>query len=234
VLCPDAGTRDCRNAFVWDTRQVPEGSYWLVAINHDPPFLTSSVSAGPVRIHHGAGAPPPSVVVLRPDGRGTFDRSYPVVLWATGTGALRFTLSYAPSDQVVSSPPPTQPLLTAAALVAQLDGTYRYDWDLTPLPGPRAYFLEVEVTDDQGRRARSQSRYQLAVYHPPDAGTSVDASVTDLGAPPASGSGGCEVEGAPSEPRWAAPLVGLALALAWLWRSGRTVDLPAPSSKEHP
>src|SRR5262249_18348120 len=65
VSCDDGGTRWCDNSIDWDTSQVPDGVYWLVATNTDPPYFVYNQSSAPVRVSHGASKPPVAIV-LRP------------------------------------------------------------------------------------------------------------------------------------------------------------------------
>jgi hypothetical protein len=88
VVCPDAGPRDCRDAFAWDTHALPDGTYWVIAVDYDPPFDVYSVSETPVRVAHGGAPAPPAVVVIPPDGIGVADRAYTI----DGLGAAPLTL----------------------------------------------------------------------------------------------------------------------------------------------
>jgi hypothetical protein len=229
VVCdPDAGSRAgmCGNSLVWDTSLVPEGSYFIIALNNDPPFQLYNVSDGPVRVVHGTHTPGPSVVVLRPDGTGSFDTSYRTQWLAVGTGPLTIDLSWG-YDEFGLVLNPTTPLATNLQAPLAPDGTQYYDWDVSQLMNMELYFLRVRATDGMGRTAYSDSRLGLNVYHPPpdlsapvDSGIilvphdlsmdSTDQAVPDLARPRASG-GGCEL---PPRSTGAVPLaLGLALAL---------------------
>src|SRR5262249_52909520 len=96
VTCPpdprDPGG-NCANQLVWNTSGLAPGTYWLVAVNHDPPYYTWNVSGAPVRVVHG-GTAPPAAVILRPDGFGAFDKTYHIQWLADGKAPLRFDLAY--------------------------------------------------------------------------------------------------------------------------------------------
>lgn len=212
VMCPDAGVRDCRNSITWDTSALPTGSYWVIAVNDDPPYLVYSVSGSPVRVQHGADPPPPAAIVLRPDGFGSWDTSYRTQWFAVGAPPLRIDLAYGIDDptKVLG---PTVPLLKDAHGIVNPDGTVSWDWDTTALETLGTFFLRVTVTDSNGVSQFTDSRYQLSVYHPDTDGS---AASSDLSArdgllnlhPP---SGGCALG-----PEGGAPalLGSLALALA--------------------
>lgn len=92
VVCPDAGVRNCPSGFTWSTSSLAPGAYWVVATTSDPPYDIYTVSAGPIRVAHG-GALPPAVIVLRPDGFGTYDRSYETRFMFTGQAPFHVDLS---------------------------------------------------------------------------------------------------------------------------------------------
>jgi hypothetical protein len=165
VLCPDVTTRDCRNTITWDTHAVPYGTYWVLAINDDPPYLEYTVSGSPVRVQHTGDPSSPAVIVLRPDGFGSWDTMYRAQWYAVGTPPLRIDLSYGVDDatKVLN---PTVPLGSDVHGIVNSDGTVSWDWDTSQLTNLGLYFLRVTVTDGAGLKAYSDSRFQLAVYHP--------------------------------------------------------------------
>jgi hypothetical protein len=231
VVCPDAGSRAgmCANDLVWDTSAVPDGSYWIIAVNNDPPFHVYNTSDGPVRVVHGTDRPVPAVIVLRPDGNGSFDTSYRAQWLAVGDGPLTIDLAWGYNEFGLALNPPTplaanlQPPLTA-------DGTQFYDWNVSQLMNMELYYLRVRATDGNGRSAFSDSRLGLNVFHPPpdlstdDGGILLrvdDLAASDLAVPvdagrPHAAASGCEV---PSGNVAGAVLMvpaGLALALVLL------------------
>jgi hypothetical protein len=201
--CDDAGVRDCRNEIVWDTHALDAGSYWVVAINHDPPYLVDTLADGPVRVAHPAPLPP-AVVVLRPDGVGAADTTYQAAWFATGALPLQFHLesSLAPNG--------------AWQAVADVADARSWSWDTSGLPdGP--YYLRVTIADATGLSAFSDARYPLVVFHaPPDAGSPVDAgnptdagALMDAGTSPAPHAKGCGCSEAGCVPLLALGLVRL-------------------------
>jgi hypothetical protein len=195
VVCPDAGVRDCRNEFLWDTSGVPDGTYWVVAVNQDPPFHVYSTALAPVRIKHGGGEPSPALVVLRPDGLGSHDKTYRTQWWAQGKPPLRFELAYGNVEDAARGP--VSIIVKDLTPTAQADGTYLYDWDISRLENLFTFYLRVRVTDGDGRMVTSNSRYGMSVYHPPPDGFTLgDAAVApDQGTMPPAGCGSCGVEG---------------------------------------
>lgn len=211
IVCPDAGgPRDCRNNFTWDTSAVPAGSYWIVAVNNDDPLHLASVSNGPVRISHG-GEPPPAVIVLRPDGFNSFDKSYRVQWAATGKAPLKFDLAYGLDDTAAVLMPPT-PLATDVQAIANADGTWSWDWDISALDSLKVYYLRVTVTDANGVKAFTDSRYGLSVFHPMSDGDGgfVAADLSPIQLPPPKSGCSCDLAG-PATPLALVPLALLAL-----------------------
>jgi MYXO-CTERM domain-containing protein len=223
VICPDAGAgvRDCNNDFTWDTSKIAAGSYWLVALNLDPPKATFTIGGGPIRIAHAGAAPPPAVMVLRPDGFGTWDKSYRVQWYAQGKAPLKIDLAYGNYDgaSVLTDP---MPLAQNVQAIQNPDGTQSWDWDLTQLPSLTSYYLRVTVTDADGVKAFTDSSYGLSVYHndsdggaPADLGPRPDGG--NLIIHPSSGCS-CQLSGAGAATLFG-PLALLALlALALLRR----------------
>jgi hypothetical protein len=208
--CPDAGDRDCRNDFTWDTSQVAEGTYWILAVDNDPPYYLYSVSESPVRISHGR-APPPAGVFLQPNGIGYGDASFTLQWIGVGTAPLTFDLAYGPNQYPgVLDPPVT--IGKAVAATTNADGTFGFVWDTSALP-EGDIFVELRVTDGMGRTAYTDS-VPFTIFHggggaAPDLHAPADLAVAR---PPPRG--GCEVgaDGGTS----AAVAVALGLLLAAL------------------
>jgi hypothetical protein len=97
ITCPpvvrDPAT-NCANQLVWDTSELPPGTYWLAAVNDDPPFHVYNVSAAPIRVGHGATPLPPAVIVVRPDSVGSWDKTYHVQWLAADAPLLTFDLAW--------------------------------------------------------------------------------------------------------------------------------------------
>ncbi len=190
VQCPDAGVRRCDNFVDWDTSAVPDGAYWIAAVNNDPPFHVYNLSPAPVIVSH-AGKPPPAVVVVRPDGLGSASRTYDIQVVAVGTGAMKMDLSWGPNT-LMDVLGPTHAIAKAVPVAPGADGTTHYLWDVSALPNGN-YFVRASVTDDNGQ-SYSDSRFAEAVFHPagddggapPDlAAAAADGDVLKL--PPPSG-----------------------------------------------
>jgi hypothetical protein len=212
--CPDIGApRDCRNGFTWDTHALAPGSYWIIAITRDAPYDIFTVSDGPVRIAHG-GPLPPAVIVVRPDGFGTFDQSYTARWIVAGTDPVHVDLSYA-SDVDVRNGTAFKPLAADVPMMAWPDGTSYYAWDLTGLESARIFHLRATVMDASGITAFADSRNGVTVFHPGDnpdlAAPGVDMATTT------GGDDGCALGGASPAPLGAL-LLGLVILIFALSR----------------
>jgi hypothetical protein len=215
LSCPDLGaSRDCRNGFTWDTSGVAAGTWWVVAVNNDPPYHVYAVSGAPVRVQHGGAQLPPAALVLRPDGIGSFDKSYRVQWLATGKAPLKIDLSYG-LDEPGLVLGPTMSLAKNVMAPIEPDGTQVFDWDLTGVATLKVYFVRVRVTDGDGVSSYTDSRFGLSVYHPPPPGSDLSTGwPADLAmtTPP---KGGCEVgQGSPATPLVLALLSALGLVIA--------------------
>jgi hypothetical protein len=224
VVCPDAGAvRDCRNSFVWDTHALAPGTYWVIAINRDPPYEIYSVSEGPVRVSHG-GAPPPAVAVVEPDGFGAFDLTFTTEWLATGAPPLTIDLSYIMDDDLMAGAA-YKPLQSNVQAPTGPDGAQTYDWNIADLSSSHVFFLRVRVTDAMGRSTFSDSVSGLTVYHEPIEGglfVSHDLSATDMGTGGKPRGCGCAV-GAPGPAPFfvALPPIVFALVAFLLGRRAR-------------
>ena len=215
--CTDGGPRWCDNSLDWDTSQIPDGVYWIAAVNDDPPYHTYNTSDTPVRITHAGGHKAPVVIVARPDGIGPgADVSYPISLVVAGEGALSLGLAWGISS-VNSWQKPVHPI---ADKIAVTPGGVTYTWDTRALDSD-VYFVAATVTDDSKAATVSHSRYALSVYHHPDAGiTPLDAGRADLGAAIKPGACACALGGRGGTGGGSALLIG-ALAFARLTRRAR-------------
>ena len=210
--CPDIGTRDCRNGFTWDTHALPPGTYWLIAVTRDPPYDVYTVSDGPVRVAHG-GALPPAVIIVRPDGFGTFDQSYTAKWILGGMDPMHVDLAYE-SDDDVRAGAPWMPLASDVPLVAGDDGTFAFEWNLSALQSARIFHLQATVKDATGQTVVTDSRNGVTVFHPGDnpdfsASTGDDPDMAKA-VPGGDGGCGCTVGRADAP----APLAALAIAAA--------------------
>jgi hypothetical protein len=190
VICPDAGVRDCRNAFAWDTSALPTGSYWVIAVDLDPPFNVYTVSETPVRVAHGGAPPPPAVVLLHPNGIGIADARYDadgLIFGGGGSAPLTVDFEYGASAYpgVLD---PTSVVERAAQPTVDPDGRFRYVWDTSAI-GADDVYLRARVTDGLGRTVYSDSD-GVGIAHGGDGGVVI--RFADLGAPPPK-KGGCDV-----------------------------------------
>ena len=193
--CVDGGARWCDNWIDWDTSQVPDGVYWIAAVNNDPPYHLYNMSEAPIRVSHGTHKPP-AVMVVKPDGYGSAETLYRVTALVAGEGKLTMNVAWG----IDNDPAVTNPLHVIASKVPitpASDGTVTYDWDVSKLPN-EAYFIEVTVTDDTGASSYSDSRQGIGVFHPPvkDGGSAVaDLAATmergDLAQAGGAKTGGC-------------------------------------------
>jgi hypothetical protein len=161
-ICPDLGARWCENFIDWDTHAIADGSYWVVAVNDEPPFFVYNASLAPVRIAHGARLPP-AVLVELPDGLGHTDTSYRIEAIAIGTGTMKLDLAWGDASDPATVLQPVHPIASGLPVVIGSDGMTGYDWDVSGLDDG-AYFVRATLTDDNGT-AFSDSRYPLDVFH---------------------------------------------------------------------
>ncbi|MCU1278639.1 MAG: hypothetical protein JWM53_2185, partial [bacterium] len=86
VTCPTI-TRDpagnCANQVTWNTSGIAPGTYWIVAVNNDPPFHVPYTANAPIRVVHG-GTALPAALIIRPDGYGAWDTTYHLQWLADG------------------------------------------------------------------------------------------------------------------------------------------------------
>jgi hypothetical protein len=220
--CPDAGTRACDNGFTWNTSAIPTGTYWIIAATTDPPYDIYTVSDGPVRVSHG-GPAPPAIILVRPDGFGTFDKSYRIRWLLVGEAPFHVDLDYL-SDDDVRAGATWKPIATDVPLTAEPDGSYAYDWDTSALQSAHIYHVRATVRDASTLSAYTVSRAGVTIYHPgslPDlARAPVDMSVEEQPQP------GCELEGPerPGSSAWSW-IIGLGLAAAAFCLSRRATRL---------
>jgi hypothetical protein len=209
VTCPNV-VRDpggnCANQIVWNTSGIAPGSYWIVAVNNDPPFHVSYSTNAPIRVAHG-GTPLPAALIVRPDGYGAWDTHYHLQWLADGKPPLTFDLAYGLEDTGTALTPQAQ-LAAGLTIAPNADGSYGYDWDVSQLDNNKSYWVRLTVTDGDGKTAFTDSHYGVTVFH---TGTTPPA---DLAMAPPMKKSGCEIGdgGAPSRGMLAMLLVLAALA----------------------
>jgi hypothetical protein len=204
VMCPDAGDRDCRNGFSFDTSALAEGAYWLIAVDNDPPYYLYSVSESPIRVGHG-GTAAPGALFLQPNGIGAADESFALRWVAAGDPPLEFDLAWAPNDGVDATP---TSIGKKVAATDEGNGQWSFPWDTSQLADGDV-FVQLTTRDAAGRSTVTNS-LNLTIFHGaarPDLANAPDLSMTVT--PP--GDGGCEV--APGGNATAALFVGVVLAL---------------------
>jgi hypothetical protein len=208
---PDAGPRDCRNDFAWDTHALAPGAYWIVAVDNDPPYYLWSASESPVRVGHGGTTPPPGAIFIQPNGIGSADQSYTIEWVAAGDGPLTFDLAWGPDNE-----PAVEGAATSiAAQVNATDeggGKFSYVWDTSQLATADIY-VQLTVHDAGGRSTVTDS-LNLKIFHPAE-----DAAVThhpDLAVPRPTG-GSCDTtpsDGSSATALFAGVVLALLLVLA--------------------
>ncbi len=218
VTCPtnDMGgaiVRDpatsCANQFTWNTSTIAPGTYWLVAVNNDPPFHVAYAATAPLRIAHG-GTLRPAALIVRPDGYGTWDQSYHMQWLADGKAPLTFALAYGIEDTGAATATP-MPIASGLSPTPASDGSYGYDWDTSQLPSNKSYWLRLTVTDGDGNSSFTDSHFGVNVSH-----SGMTMPPPDLAMAPKKKSG-CEV-GPDEEPARGVVALGAvvaALALAY-------------------
>jgi hypothetical protein len=218
VTCPP-DVRDpagnCANQLVWNTSMLAAGTYWLVAVNNDPPFHVYNGGGAPVRIAHG-GTALPAAIIIRPDGYGAWDKSYHLQWLADGKAPLTFDLSYGLED-TGSALTPIGPIASAVAATQNADSSYGYDWDISALDNDKAYWVRLKVTDADGNSTYTDSHFGMTVYR--QAGM---VTTPDMATPPKHG--GCDVQPTALPSRGAlslAVLGGLAIAIYAARRGAR-------------
>jgi len=219
VVCADFSgglMRDCRTSFAWDTHAVPSGTYWVIAVNLDPPFHTYQVAQAPVVIAHGAAPKPPAVLVVEPDGFGSWDAHYRLQWIAQGTAPFHFDLAY--GDEAM--PFTILPIGTDVPTLKNADGTFGYDWDISQLTSLDQYFVRVTVRDANGATTFTDSRFDVSVFHPGATGDDFSATPPDLSTPMPP-QHGCSVELGPGAAATAIPLALIALTILLAARLSR-------------
>lgn len=224
VVCPP-DVRDpngnCANQLVWNTSALAKGTYWVIAVNDDPPFHVYYAANAPVVVAHGGETPPPAVVVVRPDGFGAWDQSYRLQWLAFGKAPLTFALSYGIED-TGSALQIAGDIADPVQVTQNADGTFSYDWDTSALPNNMSYFVRFKVTDADGVSTFTDSHFGIKVFH--NGGMNATPLPDMAMAPPRKH--GCDVEPGASSSSGALAttllaLAGVALALYVLRRAAR-------------
>ena len=188
VTCPDLGrdtTGNCANQIVWNTSAVAPGTYWVVAVNNDPPFHVYYPTNVPIRVSHG-GQPLPAAVIVRPDGFGAWDKTYHLQWLADGKSPLTFDLEYGFEDTGTALTP-SGTIATGLQPAPNADGSFGYDWDISQLDSNKGYWVRLTVTDGDGKKSFTDSHFATTVFHngtvmPPDMAMAPKKSGCEIGA----------------------------------------------------
>ena len=215
VTCPMV-TRDpagnCANQFTWNTSAIAPGTYWIVAVNNDPPFHVyyPSQRADPRRARR---EPRPAALIVRPDGFGAWDTmlSPAVARRRQAAAEVRSRVrarghghrAHADRRHRHRDLPTTN-----------ADGSYGYDWDVSHLASNMGYWVRLTVTDGDGNKTFTDSHFATTIFHNPVA--------ADMAMPPKKKSG-CEIgpDDGPSRGMLSALIVLGALAVRPLRRASR-------------
>ena len=212
VTCPVV-TRDpagnCANQVTWNTSAIPPGTYWIVAVNNDPPFHVYYPSKAPIRVVHG-GTPLPAALIVRPDGFGAWDTSYHLQWIADGKAPLSFKLEYGLED-VGSALMPSQTIASGLQPSPNADGSFGYDWDISQLANNMAYWVRLTVTDGDGSSTYTDSHFATTIFHSGGTTPTLDMAMTPTK------KSGCEVgpDEGPSRGELSMAIVLGALAVAF-------------------
>jgi hypothetical protein len=166
VTCPNV-VRDpngnCANQITWNTSAIAPGTYWIVAVNNDPPFHVYYPSNAPIRVAHG-GTPLPAAVIVRPDGFEAWDTTYHLQWLADGKPPLSFALAYGLEDTGTALTPQTQ-IAAGLTPAPNADGSYGYDWDISQLPNSSLFWVRLTVTDGDGNSTFTDSHFAVTIFH---------------------------------------------------------------------
>jgi len=181
---------DTANTFVWDTSQVPAGTYIIYEITEDPGIdSVVSVSPGPVTIQHTGDPLWPAVITDEPDGLSDIvNTNYAARFRATGVGALTANIYYGVPLPNGLPDPDAQPVLIQSGfpLEETSPGFYKgcYLWDVSTMP-EGFYWMLIEVVDEGARTHANYSKGMVIVSHAPGApdagasGTCAELTVPD-------------------------------------------------------
>ena len=215
VTCPNV-VRDpngnCANQITWNTTAIAPGTYWIIAVNNDPPFHVYYPTNAPIRVAHG-GTPLPAALIVRPDGFDAWDSTYHVQWVADGKAPLSFALAYGLEDTGTALMPQAV-IASGLTPTVNADGTFGYDWDISQLANSMQFWVRLTVTDGDGKSTFTDSHFAVNIFRN---GTTTPP---DLAMAPPKKKSGCEIgppheDGGPS--RGAASLLAVlgALALAF-------------------
>lgn len=202
LIAADIPEEDLDNTYVWDTSNVPPGSYWLWSIVNEPEEENSvgliAVSPGVVTVAHAGDEVSPAVILKMNFGFDEADESYTVRYEAfdpDGTGRVRLEGRHSADEQFLE---------IARDLPAVEEG--RFEWDTSGIEsGP--WVLKATITDARSMSFESLAPYKVRIVHATPPGRTEEPA------------GGCRcVSGRPG-PSLLAWGVLVLLGLSWLGRS---------------
>lgn len=186
VIAENILETDMTNAVVWDTTQVPTGTYWIWSWIHEPPTELNAIdiitfSPGVLTVAHPGDPVPPAVVVTKPDSAFRTADQYGDLGYSAfdpdGTGRVKLEATLKRDG--------TDLMLIADDLPAVADGMVR--WDTADLP-QGDYTIKATITDARGMSFSAFGRFYILVTHlrrvdagPADRGIEPDASPADAG-----------------------------------------------------
>lgn len=146
---------DLENAWVWDTSEVPAGTYFLWSMAHDAPFRMVAFARGTVTVAHPGDPIHPAIAVTDPDGDGHV---------ATGSYVIRYEVLDPDGSATVRLEATTSPVGADRILLAEgLDpATGSFEWDTSELePGDWSIFARIE--DARGLSHEAWGRFFVRV-----------------------------------------------------------------------
>ena len=168
MTCPVV-TRDpagnCANQVTWNTSVIAPGTYWIIAVNNDPPFHVYYSSNAPIRVEHG-GTPPAGGAdraARRLRRRGT--RRYHLQWLADGKAPLTFDARVRRSRTRARRSCRRRDSPRALMPAPNADGTFGYDWDVSGLDTNKAYWVRLTVTDGDGNSTFTDSHFATTIFH---------------------------------------------------------------------
>lgn len=170
---------DLANKAVWDTSEVPAGTWFLWSIAHDPPFEMVAFSRGSVTVAHPGDPIHPAILLATPSAEGDVaDASYEIQFQASdpdGTG--RVTL------EVTSSPDGSNRTVIAEDLDPAAGS---FTWDTSALE-EGDWMVRASITDGRGFSHTAWGRFFVRIDH---AGAGGAGGTAGSGGGGAAGSGG--------------------------------------------
>lgn len=129
---------DLENTWVWDTSEVPAGTYFLWSMAHDAPFRMVAFARGTVTVAHPGDPIHPAIAVTDPDGDGHVAVGSYVIRWEAfdpdGSGKVRL--------EATTSPVGADRILLAEGLDP---ATGAFEWDTSAVePGDWSIFARIE------------------------------------------------------------------------------------------